>query len=70
MKFKSRWKLLNNDLLFTSLSWTQMFMASFFFFDKSMYYIKKRKGAQPLVHWGYTKGTRGNERTRKENLQS
>jgi hypothetical protein len=21
-----------------------------FFFDKSMYYIKKRKGAQPLVH--------------------
>jgi hypothetical protein len=41
-----------------------------FFFDKSMYYIKKRKWAQPLVHWEYTKGTRGKERTRKENLQS
>jgi hypothetical protein len=40
------------------------------FFDKSMYYIKKRKGAQPLVHWEYTKGTRKRERKRRENLQS
>jgi hypothetical protein len=35
-----------------------------FFFDKSKYYIKKRRGAQPLVHWEYTKGTR--EREKKE----
>jgi hypothetical protein len=42
----------------------------YFFFDKSMYYIKKRKGAQPLVHWEYTKGTRKRERKRRENLQS
>jgi Na+/alanine symporter len=40
------------------------------FFDKSMYYIKKRKGAQPLVHWEYTKGTREKKKKRKENLQS
>jgi hypothetical protein len=43
---------------------------TFFFFYKSIYYIKKRKGAQPLVHWKYTKGTRGKERKGKENLQS
>jgi hypothetical protein len=41
-----------------------------FFFDKSKYYIKKRRGAQPLVHWEYTKGTREREKKRKENLQS
>jgi hypothetical protein len=40
------------------------------FFDKSICYNKKRKGAQPLVHWGYTKGTRGRKKIRKENLQS
>jgi hypothetical protein len=40
------------------------------FFDKSEYYIKKRKGAQPLVHWEYTKGTRERGKKRKENLQS
>jgi hypothetical protein len=37
---------------------------STFFFDKSKYYIKKHKGAQPLIHWEYTKGTR--EREKKE----
>jgi hypothetical protein len=41
-----------------------------FFFDKSIYYIKKRKGAQPLVHWEYTKGFRGRKKIRKGNLQS
>jgi hypothetical protein len=29
----------------------------FFFFDKSEKYIKKHRGAQPLVHRGYTKGS-------------
>jgi hypothetical protein len=29
----------------------------FFFFDKLEEYIKKRRGAQPLVHRGYTKGS-------------
>jgi hypothetical protein len=35
-----------------------------FFFDKSEECIKKkkRKGAQPLVHRGYTKGLRGEKR--------
>jgi hypothetical protein len=42
----------------------------FFFFDKSKYYIKKHRGAQPLVHWEYKKGTREREKKRKENLQS
>jgi hypothetical protein len=28
----------------------------FIFFDKSEEYIKKRRGAQPLVHREYTKG--------------
>jgi hypothetical protein len=29
----------------------------FIFFDKSEKYIKKHRGAQPLVHKGYTKGS-------------
>jgi phage terminase small subunit len=41
-----------------------------FFFDKSIYYIKKRKGAQPVVHWEYTKGFRERKKIRKGNLQS
>jgi hypothetical protein len=41
-----------------------------FFFDKSKYYIKKRRGAQPLVHWKYTRGTRERGKKGKENLQS
>jgi hypothetical protein len=50
---------------------TRGLVARFFiFFDKSKYYIKKRRGAQPLVHWEYTKGAREREKKRKENLQS
>jgi hypothetical protein len=45
-------------------------MNIFFFFDKSIYYIKKRKGAQPLVHWEYTKGFRGRKKIGRGNLQS
>jgi hypothetical protein len=40
------------------------------FFDKSTYYIKKCKGAQPVVHWEYTKGFRERKKIRKGNLQS
>jgi hypothetical protein len=42
----------------------------YIFFDKSKYYIKKYKGAQPLVCWEYTKGFRGREKIWKGNLQS
>jgi hypothetical protein len=41
----------------------------FLFFDKSNI-ISKAQGVQPLIHWGYTKGTRERKRIRKENLQS
>jgi hypothetical protein len=41
----------------------------FFFFDKSKEYIKKkRKGAQSLVHIGYTKGL-GGEGEEKEKIR-
>jgi hypothetical protein len=40
-----------------------------FFFDKSIYY-QKRKGAQPIVHREYTRGIRERERKKRENLQS
>jgi hypothetical protein len=38
-------------------------MSETFFFDKSIYY-QKRRGAQPLVHMEYTRGIR--EREKKE----
>jgi hypothetical protein len=28
--------------------------------------LKKRKGAQPLVHWGYTKGVGGEEKRKRK----
>jgi hypothetical protein len=59
-----------SDFAILKIVLTLNFVCELFFFDKSKYYIKKRRGAQPLVHWKYTKGTREREKIMKENLQS
>jgi hypothetical protein len=45
-----------------------LFLAFFFFLISQKNSIKKRRGAQPLVHWGYTKGL-GRGREEKEKIR-
>jgi hypothetical protein len=49
-----------------------------FFSESTTFFLKKKvnriykkcRGAQPLVHWEYTKGTKGEGRNKRENQKN